>query len=88
MNGQRAKPVSVGGTDDLGSRFAWNFARPGFPVVVGPRSIERAVEARYELSAGGNPDIVGTDNAATAWTVNIVCMSSQFVIHQPACKSI
>ncbi|MDR2837580.1 MAG: NADPH-dependent F420 reductase [Azonexus sp.] len=72
----------IGGTGDLGSGLAWRVARAGYPVVIGSRSADKAVQAAADLARRGNLNISGMSNSDAAEAADIVFMTVPFASHQ------
>lgn len=78
----------IGGTGALGSGLAWRFARAGYPVVVGSRTADKAVQAAAEMAARDDLKVIGMDNVAAARAGDIVFMTVPFASHQATLESI
>jgi NADPH-dependent F420 reductase len=64
----------IGGTGTLGSGLARRWARAGYPVVIGSRSAEKALEAARALPASG-PAARGATNADAAGAGAIIVVT-------------
>ncbi len=75
------KPVIavIGGTGDLGSGLARLWAKAGYTVVIGSRSVEKAQAAARELGRAG--DVRGHDNLSAARAGDIVVLSVPYANH-------
>lgn len=90
------KPVIavLGGTGDLGTGLARRWARAGYPVIIGSRTADKAVEGaealKTWLAADGGQDagIRGLDNAAAAAAADIVAMTVPYSHHQNTLESV
>jgi hypothetical protein len=74
------KPVLavIGATGDLGSGLAWRFARAGYPVIIGSRAADKAMQAAEEMSARADCTVRGMANGEAAATADIVIMTVPF----------
>jgi NADPH-dependent F420 reductase len=88
MADKRPTLTFIGGTGDLGSGLAWRFAKAGYPVIIGSRAAEKAIQAVAEMSRRGAPDVQGMDNAAAAGAGDIVFMTVPFASHESTLASI
>jgi 8-hydroxy-5-deazaflavin:NADPH oxidoreductase len=79
----------IGGTGDLGSGLAFQFAKAGFDVFIGSRSTDRAEttasELRDELPAAS---ITAADNASAAVAADVVMMTVPYASHDATLESI
>lgn len=78
----------IGGTGDLGSGLAWRFANAGYPVIIGSRAADKAVQAAEEMAMRGPLDVRGMENAAAATAGDIVFMTVPFASHEGTLVSI
>lgn len=63
----KQKIAVIGGTGALGCGLAWRLARAGYPVIIGSRTRDKAVEAASRLPvAPGGAAAVGATNADAA----------------------
>lgn len=69
-----AKPTIaiLGGTGDLGGGLAVRWSRAGYKIIIGSRTLEKALEAAKPLGA------VGMDNAAAARACDIAVLTVPF----------
>jgi NADPH-dependent F420 reductase len=78
----------IGGTGDLGSGLAWRFAKAGYPVIIGSRAADKAVQAAEEMAMRRPIDVRGMENAAAAAAGDIVFMTVPFASHEGTLASI
>lgn len=72
----------IGGTGSLGRGLAIQWARAGYPVIIGSRSGEKAARAAEQIgSAKGAPVVQGTDNKTAAARGEIVVITVPFANH-------
>lgn len=72
----------IGGTGSLGSGLAIQWARAGYPVIIGSRSGEKAARAAEQIeTANGAPAVQGTDNKTAAARGEIVVITVPFANH-------
>jgi NADPH-dependent F420 reductase len=72
----------VGGTGALGSGLAMRLAAAGYPVIVGSRSHDKAMEAAQHIkAANGAPAVRGEDNVTAARLADIVIIAVPFSNH-------
>lgn len=83
---EASKPVIgiIGGTGDLGSGLARAWAQAGYPVVIGSRSAEKAINAAPGLGEG----VTGQDNLGAAKAADIVVLAVPFSNHEATLKEI
>lgn len=74
----------VGGTGPQGKGLARRFAEAGWPVVVGSRSADRAIEAADQVRsrAGAGAHVSGADNAAAVRAAEIVLIAVPYDGHR------
>jgi hypothetical protein len=79
----------VGGTGDLGSGLAFQFAKAGFDIVIGSRSVDRA-EATARVLRDELPQAsIGTaDNVSAAAGGDVVIMTVPYASHDATLESI
>lgn len=78
----------IGGTGDLGSGLAWRFAKAGYPIVIGSRTAEKAVEAAARINADGTLTVEGATNENAAMAGDIVFLTVPFASHEATLTSI
>ena len=84
----------VGGTGDLGRGIALRLAKAGYPVFVGSRKSEQAIEASEALTGelanrdAAHQPIEGMDNVSAAERGDIVFVTVPFAAHRPTLESI
>jgi NADPH-dependent F420 reductase len=84
---QRQPTIAViGGTGHLGSGLTRLWARAGYPVVIGSRSRERAVDAAQALGSAG--DVRGEDNRCAARAGDIVVLAVPYANHDAIVEEI
>lgn len=72
----------LGGTGALGGGLAWRWARAGYDVVIGSRTLEKAVAAAAELNAQGIArPVQAMSNPDAATAADIVVMTVPFANH-------
>jgi hypothetical protein len=70
------KIAVLGGTGKEGTGLALRWARAGYFVIIGSRSVERADQAAYEINQQlGMDNTQGTDNASACREANIVVLT-------------
>jgi NADPH-dependent F420 reductase len=74
----------LGGTGKEGKGLAYRWARAGYPVCIGSRSVERAEAAAAELQGMLAPDarVEGMDNLEAARKADIAVLAVLFAAHQ------
>lgn len=77
----------IGGSGDLGSGLARLWARAGYPIVIGSRTAEKALEAAQSLEGVGAP-VRGACNAEAARLGDIVVLSVPFSHHDAMLEEI
>jgi NADPH-dependent F420 reductase len=88
MTNNRKTFAFIGGTGDLGSGLAWRVARAGYPVLIGSRSADKAIQAAAEIAQRGNLNIAGMSNSAAAQAADVVFMTVPFASHQTTLEGI
>lgn len=78
----------IGGTGDLGSGLAWRFAKAGYPVIIGSRTVEKAVQAAAKMNPQGDLDVDSGSNEDAARAGDIVFMTVPFGSHETTLASI
>jgi NADPH-dependent F420 reductase len=78
----------IGGTGDLGSGLAWRFARAGYPIIIGSRTLEKAAQVAADMNAQGSFNIKGASNENAAAAGDIVFMTVPFASHETTLASI
>lgn len=73
----------LGGTGALGGGLAWRWARAGYAIVIGSRTLEKALAAADALNAMGLPrPVLAMTNPDAAAAADIVVMTVPFANHQ------
>lgn len=73
----------VGGTGALGSGLAYRLVKAGYPVIIGSRSAEKAVQAAAEIAEKtGRQSIRGSSNLDAARDGSIVIVTVPFPSHE------
>jgi 8-hydroxy-5-deazaflavin:NADPH oxidoreductase len=77
------KPVIavIGGTGDLGSGLARQWATAGYLVVLGSRTRDKAAAVAQDLAAQGGTDVLGNDNLGAAEAADIVVLCVPYSNH-------
>jgi NADPH-dependent F420 reductase len=80
----------LGGTGKEGKGLAYRWARAGYPVLIGSRSAEKAVEAAGELLGmlNGSASITGLLNDEAAARAEIVVLTVPYVAHAATLESV
>jgi len=79
----------LGGTGDLGGGLVYRWVKAGFPVIIGSRKEEAALEAVTKLKARvPNGNVKGMENSAAAKAGEIVVMTVPFAHQQSTLASI
>lgn len=84
------KPIVaiLGGTGDLGSGLARLLAAAGYPVVIGSRARDKAVEAAASLASQIGKTVRGEDNRGAAQSADIVLLCVPFSNHDAMLEEI
>lgn len=80
----------LGGTGREGKGLAYRWARAGYKVLIGSRSIERAVTTASEIMEmlEGSSSLVGTSNREAAELADIVVLAVPYAAHRETLESI
>ncbi len=80
----------VGGTGKEGKGLAFRWARAGYPVLIGSRSPEKAVQTAAELNGmlAGKAQISGVSNLDAATQANVVVLTVPYGAHADTLESI
>jgi 8-hydroxy-5-deazaflavin:NADPH oxidoreductase len=78
----------IGGTGDLGSGLARLLATAGYPVVIGSRTKDKAVQAAETLSSQIGTTVRGDDNRGAARSADIVLFCVPFSSHDALLEEI
>ena len=80
----------LGGTGKEGKGLAYRWAKAGYKVLIGSRSIERAVTAASEIMEmlEGSSSLVGTSNREAAELANMVVLSVPYAAHRETLESV
>lgn len=80
----------LGGTGKEGKGLAYRWAKAGYKVLIGSRSIERAVSTASELMEmlEGSSSLVGTSNHEAAEHADIVVMTVPYAAHRQTLESV
>ncbi len=80
----------LGGTGKEGKGLAYRWARSGYRVLIGSRSLEKAAAAAAEIAQllGGAASIVGLSNLEAAATADIVVLTVPFAAHRETLESV
>ena len=84
------KIAILGGTGKEGKGLAYRWGRAGYKVLIGSRTVEKAVRAAEEVSImlGGKASITGTSNAEAAQAADITVLTVPYVAHQATLESV
>ncbi len=79
----------LGGTGKEGGGLAYRWALAGYPVIIGSRSEEKALNAAAALQAEA-PDasIRGMENPAAAAAANLIVLSVPYAAHAPTLEAV
>lgn len=88
MSNKRPTLAFIGGTGDLGSGLAWRFARAGYAVVIGSRTVEKADEAAAKINPDETLTVTGASNENAAIAGDIVFLTVPFASHEATLASI
>ena len=73
----------IGGTGALGTGLAMRWAAAGYPVILGSRSVAKAIAAASEIVTGnGAPAVRGDTNVVAAAAADIVILAIPFSNHE------
>ncbi len=80
----------IGGTGKEGKGLAYRWAKAGYPVIIGSRSAEKAVQTAAELreKLSGKASIIGLLNADAAAQAGIVVLTVPYAAHTETLRSI
>lgn len=78
----------IGGTGDLGWGLAWRFAKAGFPIIIGSRAEDKAIQVATQMASSGSFNVRGMTNTAAASAGDIVFMTVPFASHEGTLTSI
>jgi 8-hydroxy-5-deazaflavin:NADPH oxidoreductase len=80
----------LGGTGKEGKGLAYRWARAGYPVIIGSRMTEKAIQAAAEIIGllDGNASVVGMSNAEAAAQANIVVLTVPYSAHAETLQSV
>ena len=82
MTAQKPIIAILGGTGDLGGGLAVRWSRAGYKIIIGSRTLEKAVEAAKPLGA------VGMDNVAAARACDIAVLTVPFANQKATLESV
>jgi hypothetical protein len=73
----------LGGTGKEGKGLAYRWAQAGYPVIIGSRSAEKAIQTASEIIEllDGQPSVVGMSNSEAAQQANIVVLTVPYAAH-------
>ncbi len=74
----------VGGTGKEGKGLAYRWAKAGYRILIGSRSLEKANAAVQELLdlLGGEASIQGMENVPAARQADIIVITVPFLVHR------
>ena len=80
----------LGGTGKEGKGLAYRWAKAGYKVIIGSRTIEKAVKAASELMEWleGTTSLVGTSNREAAENADIVVLTVPYSAHRETLDSV
>jgi len=80
----------IGGTGKEGKGLAYRWAKAGYRVIIGSRSIEKALAAAQELNdkLNGTAMIQGMDNLQAAVAANLAVLTVPFAVHREMLESL
>jgi len=91
-NGSDSRPVEssvqtigiIGGTGKEGKGLAYRWAKAGYTILIGSRTIEKALAAADEINAllGGSNPVSGIENEKAAQQAELVVLTVPFNVHQ------
>lgn len=82
MTGEKPIIAILGGTGDLGGGLAVRWARAGYRIIIGSRTLEKAVEAAKPLGA------TGMDNVSAARACGIAVLTVPFANQKATLESV
>lgn len=89
MTSPKPRIAVLGGTGDLGSGLAYQFAKAGYEVVIGSRSEEKAERSAQELREQCPGSVIeAADNPAAAANADVVVMTVPFASHESTINSV
>ncbi|MGZ6317364.1 MAG: NADPH-dependent F420 reductase [Anaerolineales bacterium] len=73
----------LGGTGKEGKGLAYRWAQAGYPVIIGSRSTEKAIQTASEIIEllDGQPSVVGMSNAEAAQQGDILVLTVPYAAH-------
>ncbi len=80
----------LGGTGKEGKGLAYRWARAGYPVIIGSRASERAVQTAAELTSllNGSSSVVGLSNAEAASQADVIVLTVPYAAHAETIESV
>ena len=80
----------LGGTGKEGKGLAYRWAQAGYPVIIGSRSAEKAIQTASEIIEllDGQPSVVGMSNEEAARQANIVVLTVPYAAHAETLQSV
>ena len=90
MSIEQASTIAVlGGTGKEGKGLAQRWAKSGFKVIIGSRTVERAKLAAEEINGqNGFNSVEGEENLAAATAANIVVLSVPYSAHRETLEAV
>jgi hypothetical protein len=84
------KIAVLGGTGKEGKGLAYRWAQAGYPVIIGSRSVDRAVQAAAQIieMLDGTPSVVGLPNLDAAAQADIVVLTVPYAAHADTLQSV
>jgi len=90
MSDKKPSIAVLGGTGDLGGGLAWRLVNAAYPVIIGSRTLEKAMHAADALieRAGPGCDVRGLANPEAAETADIVILTVPFASQMAIIESV
>ena len=80
----------LGGTGREGKGLAYRWAQAGYPVIIGSRSSERAIQTAAEIigTLDGSPSVVGMSNDEAASNADIIVLTVPYAAHAETLQAV
>jgi len=83
----------LGASGDLGGGLAYRWAKAGYPIIIGSRNEEKALQATADLNdklatAGVSAELTGMENTAAAAAGDIVVLTVPFSHQKPTLEQV
>jgi 8-hydroxy-5-deazaflavin:NADPH oxidoreductase len=84
------KVAVLGGTGKEGKGLAYRWAQAGYPVIIGSRSVEKAIQAASEIIGmlDGQPSVSGMANDQAAQNADIVVLTVPYAAHAETLEAV